>query len=379
MRIDSRPQRRGWDKNVELQARRSWGARRLRLAALTACLPLLACFDFTPPVQESLLLSFLPDGGLRVRLIVKLHHPEGRRASSNLGRRVRQMEQELLAGWDPWSRRFGDAGAAIESFHWEKEEGRLIYLERNLVLDSPEELTGVLADTPIHATYAVEDGVAELALYPGVPDRASRRERREVERAVEGWIGLVADYFRALEQLYRYLDTRPQRAIPCFGSLFENSEQYGELTAEEELLLEQIGDATSGLLEVLDVDDERAHSLEELSRKVYDPFPAWFEIELPSPALEAEGFLPLDETWTVPGLSLWSALELLDLTPDPLAAWVAQERTAPDEPFDVAGFAARERSLRSFKESEIRDALHDALTPADVYRVTWRVIVEPSA
>ncbi len=348
-------------------------AHRLVLAAPLAGLLLLACFDFTPPVEENLLLSFLADGGLRVRLTVELHHPEGKRASSNLGRRVRQMEQELLAGWDPWSKRFGEAGAAIESFHWEKEEGRLVYLERNLVLDDPQALTGVLADTPIHATYAVDDGVAELALYPGVPGRASRRERREVERTLETWTGLLVDYFQALETLYRYLDLRPDRALPCLGNLFENDQDYGELTAEEDLLLENVGDATSGLLEVLDVDTERAYSLDELSRKVYDPFPARFVIELPSSAVEVEGFLALGDQWTVPGLSLWSALELLDLTPDPLTAWVAHERVAPDAPFDVKAFADRERMVMSVEEPEIRDALHAALTPADVYRVSWRL------
>ncbi len=354
-------------------------AHRLRLAAPLACLLLLACFDFTPPVEEHLLLSFLPDGGLRVRLTVELHHPEGKRASSNLGRRVRQMEQDLLAGWDPWSRRFGEAGAAIESFHWEKEEGRLTYLERNLVLDDPSDLTDVLADTPIHATYAVDGGTAELALYPGMPGRATRRERREVERALETWTELLVDYFQALEELYRYLDLRPERAMACFGNLFENDDDYGELTAEEDLLLENVGDATSGLLEVLDVDAERAHSLDELSRKVYDPFPATFEIELPSPALEAEGFRPLGKQWTVAGLSLWSALELLALTPDPLTAWVAHQRAAPDEPFDVEAFAARTRTARGIEESEIRVALSDALTPADVYRVTWQVRSAPDS
>lgn len=343
------------------------------LTTLLACLLLLACFDFTPPVEENLLLSFLPGGGLRVRLIIELHHPEGKRAASNLGRRVRQMEQELLAGWDPWSRRFGEAAAGVEGFHWEKEDGRLVYLERNLVLDDPGTLTGVLADTQVHATYAVEDGVAELALYPGAPDRASRRERRQVEETLETWTELLVDYIQALAELYRYLDFRPDRALACFGELFENDETYGELTAAEELLLENLGDTTSDLLEVLDVDPERAYSLDELSRKVYDPFPATFEIELPSPAVEVEGFRRRGKQWTVPGLSLWSALELLDLGPDPLTAWVAHERAAPDEPFDVDAFTARERIVRDVGGPEIHDALAAALAPADVYRITWRV------
>ncbi len=348
----------------------------MRRLALLGSLLLLACFDLRPPVEERLVLSFLPDGGLRTQLIVELRHPEGKRASSNLGRRVRQVEQDLLAGWDPWSKRFGEAGAAVESFHWEKEEGRLTYLERNLVQDDPADLTELLADTPIHATYAVEDGVAELALYPGVPGRATRRERREVERALDDWSQVLAGYFGASEDLYWYLDLQPERAVACFGNLFESDESYGELTAEEELLLEHLGEATSDILDVLDVDAERAYSLDELSRKVFDPFPARFEVELPSPAIETEGFVTAGERFTVPGLSLWSAFELLEgvwLTPDPVIAWVAHERAGTEEPFDVEAFAARERSALAPDDREVRDALAGALTPADLYRVTWRV------
>ncbi len=326
------------------------------------------------------MLSFLADGGLRVRLRVELRHPEGKRAATNLGRRLRQLEQDLLAGWDPWTRRFDEADAALESFHWEKEKGRLAYLERNLVRDDPGDLTDLLADTPIHATYRVEDGVAELALFPGVSGEATRRERREVERELTGWSETLAAYFRASESLYHYLDIRPGRALPCFGELFESGEAYGELTPEEELLLETIGEATSDMLDVLDVDDQRAYSLDELSRKVHDPFPALFEVELPALAIDAEGFRRAGGRWAVPGLSLWSAFEELEgvwLTPDPVIAWVAHERATPGEPFDTPAFAARERSAQAADSREVKGALIDALTPAEVYRVTWRLSPAP--
>ncbi len=322
------------------------------------------------------MLSFLADGGLRVQLRVELRHPEGKKANSDLGRRLRQLELDLLAGWDPWTRRFDQADAALESFHWEKEKGRVTYLERNLVLDDPGELTGLLADTPVHATYLIEDGVAELALFPGAPAKATRRERRQVEQQLDTWSEILAAYFRASEGLYRYLDLRPDRALPCFGELFESDDTYGELTPAEELLLEAIGEATSDILDVLDVDADRAYSLDELSRRVYDPFPALLEVELPSPAIDAEGFRRAGKRWAVTGLSLWSAYEELEgdwLTPDPVIAWVAHARTAPDEPFDFATFATLERSAHAAESREVKGALIDALTPADVYRVTWRL------
>lgn len=48
-------------------------------------------------------------------------------------------------------------------------------------------------------------------------------------------------------------------------------------------------------------------------------------------------------------------------------------RTTPEDDFDVDAFAARERSSVSVHESEITAAIIDALMPADVYLVAWRV------
>lgn len=357
----------------------------LRIGLPAICLILLACFDLTPPVEERLALSFLADGSLRTQLTIELRHPEGKRAASNLGRRLRQLEEDLLAGWDPWSKRFGQAGAAIESFYWEKEAERLVRLERNLVIDDPAALTDLLADTPIHATYRVEDGVAELTFYPGSSGRATRRERREVEQALGEWATAVEGYLQATAALYDYLELQPERATVCFAHFFDSDDAYGELTTEEDSLVTELGDATVDVIEVLDVDANVAYSLDELSRKVYDPFPALFEIELASSAIEVDGFLAMGRgkgtsasaRWAIPRFSLWTALESRVgewLSPDPLTSWMQSQRLAPDGPFDVSAFTAHERWAIEATAAEVEDALAEALTPSDLYRITWRDI-----
>ena len=53
--------------------------------------------------------------------------------------------------------------------------------------------------------------------------------------------------------------------------------------------------------------------------------------------------------------------------------WVEHERAAPDAPFDVRGFAARQRFASAPDGREVREALEEGLRAADVYRVSWRV------
>jgi hypothetical protein len=342
--------------------------------ALPALLLATACFDIEEPVDERLRLIFLADGGLRVKLSVALRHLDEARSDTGLGRRLRQLEEDLLNGWDPWKEPFADAGAGVESYYWEKEEGRLVYLERNLVLDDPAVFGRVLSDTPIHAGFRVEDGVAEIALFPGVPGRASRRERREMDATLDHWSEELAVYLEAAEALYRYLERQPGRAVPVFTALFEEETEDDPLTAEEDALLEALGE--SDAIGVLDVDEQRGYSLDELSRRIFDPFPARFEVELPGPAVDAEGFVESGDLWVVPRISLWGALQQLEgvfLAPDPLLAFVEHERSETDVPFDVASFAARERVAVTADADEIREALEERLTPASVYRVAWKV------
>ncbi len=356
-----------------------------RLAAARRRLPWLAlggllwaaCFD--QPVEERLRLSFLGDGQLSLQLSLSLRFPQGLSASEPLARRLRQLEERLLTGTDPWSARFAEIEAAAESLYWEKQEGHLARYERDAVLEDPEAFVDFLADTPIHSTYRRADGIAEVALYPGVSDRATRRERRQVEETLAEWSELLAIYFEAAEDLYRYLEARPRRAVPCFAGLFEEETPEGAvaLTPEEEELVEALGNAMGEAVGVLTLDPEAATSLEEISRRVYDPFPARFELQIPGDALESEGFAAAGDLWIVPGLSLWSAFRRLEgrwLAPDPMSAYVHHYQSGDDTPFDVRGFAADRRLAEPAPGAdEVLAALREWLEPATVYRVAWQL------
>ncbi|MCP3961246.1 MAG: hypothetical protein GY719_25650 [bacterium] len=360
------------------------GYRVASLGLALLCLLWTACFDLDQPVDEHLLISFWGEHP-RMHLSVELRHPENADDSSALARRLLRLEEELLGGLDPWPDRFGRPRAPTESFSWTKEEGRLVRLRRDLILDDPRDIPAVLSDTAIQTTYTEEDGVAELSFFPSLAGRATRRERREMEQVLGTWSAALEDYYQAAEALYRYLDTRPDRAVPCFAEIFDqDDDKQGEILPEEEELIEAYGEAAGEVLDVLDTDQKREYTLDELSRRVYDPFPARFEVELRKDPIEVEGFVRSAHGWVVPGLSLWATFEHLEgkwLVPDPLVAWVTSLRASPSgkTDVDVELFASDPRRAFAPDSLEIRDAIEAGLTPEDVYRITWPVAKSDTA
>jgi len=349
----------------------------LRVAiVLFAGIVLSACFD--PPVQERLTLRFLPGELVEVELLVELRRSEGMTNSEALTRRLETLEEDLLGGWDPWSARFADLRPEEETFRWRKVEGRLSSLQRTAKLSASTALGRLFGDVPVEPFYQVTDGVAELAFYAGAGDRASRRERRLVDSTLERWSLVLAQYFERAEALYRYLEKEPDRAAACFAALFE--EEDGA-THEEEALLSALGEALAEAWFVLEVDRATGESLQEVSRRVLDPFPADVVVEVAGrEVLEVEGFemaeVGEEPAWRIPAVGFWEGLMALEgrwLAPDPLLAFVAHERSASDEPFPVAAFASKPRLVASPPEpEEVSAALRDELTPRDVYRLHWR-------
>ncbi len=138
-----------------------------------------------------------------------------------LERRIAQTRQAVLEGWDPWSQRFATMEPAAERFSWEKRLGELHKGTRSALVE-PESLRRFFNDTSLNVTYEIRGDIAELVLTPGSPSRASRRQRQDMQRTLDEWTGRVSDYLAAGEDLYRYLDDRPDRARECFGALFKD-------------------------------------------------------------------------------------------------------------------------------------------------------------
>ena len=132
------------------------------------------------------------------------------------------------------------------------------------------------------------------------------------------------------------------------------------------------------VLQILKVPGGEAYTLNELSHLAFNPFPAEFTVEAPSPIVEMEGFERTGErTARVPGLGLWetyTAIRNRWLEPDPLQAYLEATLRGDETPLDLAAFCALpRRSTDPPTAQEFREALKTALTPADVYRAVWRV------
>ena len=357
--------------------------RRTGLGVL-ACLALASCFD--PPVRESLLLRFLPNGAVVATSTVEI--ADTGTANAALERRVGEVRRAILEGSDPWGARFAAAEPAAERFAWEKRLGDLRGASRSAVITEPRNLAAVFGDTSLSVNYEVdtERRIAELTIVPGPASRASRKQREDLDRVMETWTAALAEYLAAAQQLYAYLEERPERAHACFGTLFAeqlSEDDVGslqELTKDEEKVVGRLDEATRQVLEVLVVPDNGSYSPDEVSHLVYDPFPARLAVKLPGSPLSVEGFSPGSKgTLSVPSLGLWEALKSLEgrwLAPDPVVFYVASAQSG-EEKLDLDLFVQQARKSAPAhllpSAREVRTALEERLRPAPVYRASWGI------
>lgn len=349
-----------------------------------ACLALASCFD--PPIRESLLLRFLPNGAVVATSTVEL--ADTGTTNQAVERRVNEVRQGILEGSDPWGARFAAAEPAAERFSWEKRLGSLRGASRSAVITEPRNLAAVFGDTSLSVTYEVdnEQGIAELTIVPGPSSRATRRQREEMDQVMETWTAALAEYLEAAQQLYAYLEKQPERAHACFGTLFaealseDDLTSLEELTKDEEEVVGRLDEATRLVLEVLAVPDNGTHSPDEVSHLVYDPFPARVAVKLPGAPLSVEGFQRGEKgALSVPSLGLWEALKSLRgrwLAPDPVTFYVASVQSETEQ-VDLDFFLEQSRKSSPAhllpSAAEVRSAIEQRLRPAPVYQAAWRI------
>jgi len=308
-----------------------------------------------------------------------------------LRNRIEGDRRRLLLGEDEWTPRFERLGALSHEKTFEWEKGVLAGVRQTAVVDlteDPEALNRFFSDSLVNALFVTEDGWAELSLYPLAPGRLNRAQRQRLDRAIDPWTEALARYFRAAGRLYAYLDERPERAEVAFSVLLEGvlPEEDGgrreQLTAEEEPLVEAVEKAMEAAWEVLLLPESEAHSINELSRLAYDPFPARTAVGVEGEVAEIEGFEPGPEgELAVPTVSFWDALTDLRgvwLDPDPLLLYVARAGGVTGdsgENLELATVAAQDRhhATPPPKADEIRTGLESRLVPQPVYRVLYRV------
>jgi len=346
-------------------------------AAILAVLS-LSCFE--QPVQESLVLKFLPGDGVVVGIAVKLAPEDAFKDNRAARERIQALRRDLQENRDDWSRRIASLEPALQRTVWDMEAGNLQSVSRRIALEHAEDLTRFFSDTLIRAQITRRDGEAELQLTPGPGSRASRSQRDEFETRRKAWIDSYSRYLRAVSRLYAYLEEHPSRDAICFAAVFEEEvdavqkEALGPPSQEEQELTDAVRRAVEETLDLFSLPTQSPYSLEELSRLVYDPFPAPLIVQLPGPILQSEGFVDQgSQVLKVPERSLWEALRgMRDRWVVPDLMQLKYRLQSDNQPLDLGALSNAKRSfIGPPSPAEIRQAFEEYLTPAPRYLVRW--------
>jgi hypothetical protein len=349
------------------------------LAAAILIAGSLSCFE--QPITESMEIRFLAANAAMVRVTVRLADPDRFKDSKPARDRIEAARRAIVEGRDPWSVRLASMAPAEERITWDRKAGQVVRLDQKVLVADADDVRKFFRDTLVHATVTRTEGAAEFMLTPWPGSRADGQERAALEGKMERWGAAIVGYVDDGRRLYDYLDANPDRARPCFCSLFKDflpDETKGGCTAlspRDEGVVKPFNDAMGHLLGLFDLPADEAYSVEELSRLVYDPFPAPLTVRVPGPILEAEGFeAGTQGALRVRPIGLWSAFTRLDdrwIAPDP--AVVYYRHLGHDKAqFDLDGFLALRRSVTPPSgPAEVLAALRDEMRPAPVYRVRW--------
>ncbi|MCU0291165.1 MAG: hypothetical protein MUF10_04135 [Thermoanaerobaculaceae bacterium] len=373
--MDLRLSQHPWQRSL-----RRWARPRWRIGVLGLALVLAGCFE--QPVAERVELAFLAGGGFVVTARAEVRPPRGEGSNPALERRIAEARADFAAGWASWDPRFEALEPARERLEVERRMGDVERVVRQALAREPEGLRRFFAFTDVDAVLAEEPGEAELQLAPRSASRATAAERRRVERELESWSEILARYLAVTGELYRYLDQRPERAERCMAELFSVARPEGsaDLDGDEARLVKAVNDAMGEVVMVLKVESGEAYTLDELSRRVFDPFPAPVSVVLPAAPDEVEGFVVAsDGRLRVPVQGLWDALARLAgawVAPDPVVAMVEHSLASPGTEFPLATFLALPRSHASTppEPRDVAAALRRELTPAPLYRVRWATV-----
>lgn len=354
-------------------------ARVLRIAVVcVTCLSSVACFE--EPVREHLHLH-LASGAIVVVWTIDIEGPEAARGNSEVARRMDASREQLERGLTPASGWFARVTADADRTTIERVEGLIRRGRWTAVFTKPREIENLLAEIGLTALVNSDaiDGTAELYLEPSAAVRATRGQRQLADQQLAEWSTAVSEYISAGIQLYAYLERRPERAAACFENLFADDEHVSEvwpLSGEEERLVEAVSDGVDDVAAVLVPLDDQAYSPNELSRLVYDPFPARLTVSASGDVVTSEGLVEVAGGLERPPTSLWHALRGLEgmwLAPDIVTEMVAPgPKEAQPDP-DPSAFAARTRSYGAAPTRfDIEDEIRSRLSVVVPISVRWQ-------
>lgn len=356
-----------------------------RGSAVAALALLLACAGcLEPPVSERIEIRFVREGGAIISTDVRLRSPSDYDKNPAVQQRIRDTATQLREGRDPWSPRLAISEPQRTRFVLDEKDGEVTRAVRHAELPFASGVERFFADTGVRASYRDGPGWAELLLVPDGSGNASAQQRKEFRQKLEPWPPKVAEYLEAASDLYRYLDTRPDRARTCLGAVFrdlldDSVRETLESPDETEAALVAAVNRTSGDVTVIfEIPPGEALSIDELSRKVHDPFPAPVSVRVPGKVLEREGYEgDLQEPLEIPARSLWNAFARLEgrwIAPDLVVAYYRHDQSGRSKGFDLDAFVARPRKAATAPAADaLARAIAEGLTPPPVYRVRWSI------
>lgn len=352
--------------------------RRLLPVALAAVVLAGGCFE--DPIDQKVKIEFLPKDRAEITTTITIHDDVGEDNPAARARIV-EMRRELRDRVDEWSKRYQAIDADGDRLVIDRWHGQITKVERLADVDY-DNLSRFFADTSLGVFARHDEDWAEIDIYPGQSNRATREQRTRLDDRLDLWSSKIAKYLNETARVYRYLDDHPALAEPFFTALFqdvlpkERVEAAPQLSEGDQAMVRELSDAMEDAWHVLLVDKDEAFSVNELSSLVYDPFPSDIEVKVPGRVLEAEGFEPGSEakTFEVRRTTFWNALQSLRsrwVEPDPLTAWVNAARA--QAPLDLDDFLAQPRRVHSIPTPDgIRKAIEKQMTPKGEYRIRWR-------
>lgn len=344
---------------------------KMRALAVAAIVAALAAACGRQPVIEDVRIEF-SDSADDVVVTADTRF-EMKPANDDVRRRVEAARAAASSGNDPWAVRFANVHASADSTYLQRERGVLARLTRSVTIP-PDDLQLVFADTNVTVRTIRGDGWRELAFYPGSSSRATREQQAHFQNELAAWSRSIAEYQRAMHELYRYLGTRPQRARFLFAAILGEKGDDGVEPAvieEEQPLVDAVTAAMIEIAERMDATEGRAAGFAEEADLIYNPFPSRITIAVPGTILSSEGFSTAKEREAVvEPIDLFRTLEKLEgrwLTPDPLALLLREQEVK------AADIARQERRSTGFVSSiSIAEEIRAQLERPKSYVIRWR-------
>lgn len=351
--------------------------RRLVLAAVILC---TSCLE--PVVEESLNLAFDENGGLTITAatnMIRRETPDDHPVTE----RLRDLRDAAQRGDDFWGRQFGTMSAGYERVIFDYTDRVLVGVTRSISLKETAEVENLFRALGVGTFVARDRNLLTFEVYPAGATRATEEQRKIARRDTQATSQAFAAYLDAARRLYEYLEQHPDRARPLFERLFETSEI--EIEQDEWTLIAAVGESMNAITKIFELHESQPYTLDELSRLVFDPFPAETTIQIQGQVRDVVGFEAIGPNhYKIPSIGLWGALAGFEgkwLSPDLLIVDVnwKMKGDKTDNAAAVEKLLGQPRHYEPIpRASDILRELEKRLAPASVYRLEWELPGKPT-